>query len=97
SGVIWIARLQAGPASHIGLGGNRETASVSKCLFRNLQSWSGLLTLIFAALHHSYDTAHQIDGKAALGCNLLGGTRVLHVVLQDCVQHLVRRKTITVF
>src|SRR5579872_3761047 len=73
------------------------SASQPESLGRNLQSRRGLLALVFAPLNHAHHVAHQLDIITALCGDLLRRAVILHVVIENVVQNLIRRQRVTVF
>src|SRR5258707_1062320 len=80
----------------LGLRRNRQPPPHTECFPRNLQSGRSLLPLVFRAIDHAHHLSHKAQIKPPLSRYLLGSFAVLNIVLQNRVQHIIRRETVCV-
>ena len=78
------------------LGRDGIAAAEAESFFRDLQTRSSLLALVFAFIHHASDLADQLRIETMLRRNRIGRLIVLNVVLQDCIEYLIRRQRVAV-
>src|SRR5713226_6640439 len=82
--------------SNIRFGGNRETPPIAKSFGRNLDPRSRLLAFVLIPLDHADDASYQLDIEAVIARNLLDRVRLLHIILENSIQHVVRRQAVAV-
>src|ERR1019366_8967679 len=74
------------------LGRDRKSPPIAERLGGDLDSRRRLLPFVLAALHHPDYPLHQTQVKIVIARNLFGRTRLLHVVFENRIERLVRRK-----
>src|SRR5271169_5848008 len=71
------------------LGGDWKSPPIAERLGGNLDSGCCLLPLIFTTLYHSNDAPHQIQFEIVNPRNLFSRRRLLHKVLENCIEHVI--------
>src|SRR4051794_10173405 len=73
---------------------DRESAAYSERFRSNLQAGSGLLALVFVAIHFPDNVSYQILRDVLAGCNLLNRLIALYVSRKNTVQNFIFRKAV---